>query len=87
LPTDKLAYCDHQFVDALIGLLVHLAHTPIRFFKLFGNLIEAFAGRRRQFGDHSLQTVYALSDGFSRHGGIVSRSRSPMAIRKELRKE
>src|SRR5580658_5009306 len=91
LPADKLADCDDQFVDALIGLLVHLvhasarlanllvrlAHTPIRFFKLFGNLIEAFAGRHRQFGDDFFQPVYALSNGSCWHGGIVSRACGP----------
>jgi|HubBroStandDraft_4_1064222.scaffolds.fasta_scaffold1919392_2 hypothetical protein len=68
-----------------------LAHALIRFFKLFGDPIETFAGLSCQIGDeflqrnlilrdeldYLLQTVYSLSDGFFRHGGIISRLYSP----------
>jgi hypothetical protein len=65
LPTDKLAHCDYQFLDALIGpahTLVGLPHKLICFLELFGDPIEAFAGLPGQVGDQFLQRNLILGD-------------------------
>ena len=57
LAADEFANCDHQVVDAFVGLtkpFVGLAHPPVCFFELFRHSIEPPARLRRQVSDQFL---------------------------------